>query len=182
MSVPAAWRCGLAVLALLSPADCKRQNAYIAPLPTVAGAQPLHQSVILAVPLALAGPAIALAALNLANNFHAQVGLVLLIALATKNVILIVGVARERRRIDRIPIIQATVEAARTGFRPIVMTSFAFLGRCCRWLSPPVQGLSTRIPGPERADRHARPPAWPCCLSVLFVMLQGIKERIRRTR
>ena len=50
----------------------------------------------------------------------------LLIALSAKNAILIVEVARERRA-EGEPIVEAAVEAARTRFRPILMTSFAFL-------------------------------------------------------
>ena len=57
-------------------------------------------AVILAVPLALSGPAIALTAVGLANNIYTQIGLMLLIALGAKNAILIVEVARERRLID----------------------------------------------------------------------------------
>ncbi len=51
----------------------------------------------------------------------------LLIALAAKNAILIVEVARERRMDEGEPIMQAAVDAARARFRPILMTSFAFI-------------------------------------------------------
>jgi hydrophobic/amphiphilic exporter-1 (mainly G- bacteria), HAE1 family len=84
-------------------------------------------SVILAVPLSLIGPAIALTALGLANNLYTQIGLVLLIALSAKNAILIVEVARERRVRHGATVVQAAVDAARVRFRPIVMTSFAFI-------------------------------------------------------
>jgi HAE1 family hydrophobic/amphiphilic exporter-1 len=83
-------------------------------------------AVIFAVPLALLGPAIALASVGLPNNLYTQIGLMLLIALSAKNAILIVEVARERRIIDRISIFDAAVDAARTRFRPILMTSIAF--------------------------------------------------------
>ena len=84
-------------------------------------------SVILAVPLSLIGPAVALTALGVANNLYTQIGLVLLIALSAKNAILIVQVARERRVIEGEPILAAAIDAARTRFRPIIMTSFAFI-------------------------------------------------------
>jgi hydrophobic/amphiphilic exporter-1 (mainly G- bacteria), HAE1 family len=84
-------------------------------------------SVILAVPLSLIGPAIALGSLGLDNNLYTQIGLVLLIALSAKNAILIVEVARERRILHGEPIHDAAVNAARDRFRPILMTSFAFI-------------------------------------------------------
>jgi HAE1 family hydrophobic/amphiphilic exporter-1 len=84
-------------------------------------------SVILAVPLSLLGPVIALSSLGLANNLYTQIGLVLLIALSAKNAILIVEVARERRILHGDSILTAAAEAARTRFRPILMTSFAFI-------------------------------------------------------
>jgi HAE1 family hydrophobic/amphiphilic exporter-1 len=84
-------------------------------------------SVILAVPLSLIGPAIALTGLGVANNLYTQIGIVLLIALSSKNAILIVEVARQRRVIEGESILEAAVSAARTRFRPIVMTSFAFI-------------------------------------------------------
>jgi HAE1 family hydrophobic/amphiphilic exporter-1 len=52
---------------------------------------------------------------------------VLLIALSAKNAILIVEVARERRVVHGEPILEAAVSAARARFRPIIMTSFAFI-------------------------------------------------------
>jgi HAE1 family hydrophobic/amphiphilic exporter-1 len=87
----------------------------------------LPLAVISAVPLALLGPVTTLTSLGVDNNLYVQIGLMLLIALSAKNGILIVEVARERRIIDRKPILEAAVEAARTRFRPILMTSFAFI-------------------------------------------------------
>jgi HAE1 family hydrophobic/amphiphilic exporter-1 len=83
-------------------------------------------SVILAVPLSLIGPVSVLTALEIDNNLYVQIGLVLLIALSAKNAILIVEVAREVRAEGK-AIIESAVEAARARFRPIVMTSFAFI-------------------------------------------------------
>ncbi|HTO62449.1 MAG TPA: efflux RND transporter permease subunit [Bradyrhizobium sp.] len=84
-------------------------------------------SVLLAVPLALLGTVGALTALGLANNIYTQIGLVLLIAMAAKNAILIVEVAREQRSSQGKTIMEAAVLAAKTRFRPIIMTSFAFI-------------------------------------------------------
>jgi len=87
----------------------------------------LPVAVLLAVPLSLVGPVSALKGLGIDNNLYTQIGLVLLIALSAKNAILIVEVARERRIFDGKPIIEAVIEAARARFRPILMTSFAFI-------------------------------------------------------
>ena len=84
-------------------------------------------AVLLAVPLALLGTVAALTALGLANNLYTQIGLVLLIALAAKNAILVVEVAREERQMHGKTLQEAAVLAAKTRFRPIIMTSFAFI-------------------------------------------------------
>ncbi len=84
-------------------------------------------SVILAVPLALLGPVSVLTALGLDNNLYTQIGVMLLIALAAKNAILIVEVARHARVNEGKSILDAAVEGAHTRFRPILMTSFAFI-------------------------------------------------------
>jgi HAE1 family hydrophobic/amphiphilic exporter-1 len=83
-------------------------------------------SVILSVPLALVGPVSVLTGLKIDNNLYVQIGLVLLIALSAKNAILIVEVARELRA-EGEAIAESAVEAARARFRPIIMTSFAFI-------------------------------------------------------
>jgi HAE1 family hydrophobic/amphiphilic exporter-1 len=87
----------------------------------------LPLAVLSAVPLALVGPVLALTGLGVANNLYTQIGLMLLIALSAKNGILIVEVAREQRMILGKTILEAAVEASRTRFRPILMTSLAFI-------------------------------------------------------
>jgi hydrophobic/amphiphilic exporter-1 (mainly G- bacteria), HAE1 family len=83
-------------------------------------------AVVLVVPLALLGTAIAVALRGGDNNVYTQIGVVLLIALASKNAILIVEFARELRAAGR-TVQEAAIEAARLRFRPILMTSFAFI-------------------------------------------------------
>jgi HAE1 family hydrophobic/amphiphilic exporter-1 len=84
-------------------------------------------SIVLSVPLALVGPASILIALKIDANLYVQIGLILLIALSAKNAILIVEVAREKRLVEKLPVVQSAVEAARARFRPILMTSIAFI-------------------------------------------------------
>ncbi len=83
-------------------------------------------AVILVVPLALLGTVTAVAARGMDVNVYTQIGIVLIIALASKNAILIVEVARELREHGK-SITDAAAEAARLRFRPILMTSFAFI-------------------------------------------------------
>ena len=84
-------------------------------------------AVILSVPLALLATAAALLALGVANNLYTQIGMILLIALSSKNAILIVEFARDLRRREGHDILDAAATAARRRFRPIVMTSLAFI-------------------------------------------------------
>jgi hydrophobic/amphiphilic exporter-1 (mainly G- bacteria), HAE1 family len=83
-------------------------------------------SVILAVPLSVIGPVAVLSALRIENNLYVQIGIMLLIALSAKNAILIVEVARERHA-QGASALDAAIDGARARFRPILMTSFAFI-------------------------------------------------------
>jgi hydrophobic/amphiphilic exporter-1 (mainly G- bacteria), HAE1 family len=82
--------------------------------------------VLLAVPVALLGAIGAVALRGLQNDVYCQVGLVMLIGLASKNAILIVEFA-EQLRANGMSTVEAAVEAARIRLRPILMTSLAFI-------------------------------------------------------
>ncbi len=83
-------------------------------------------SVLLAVPVALFGSIIALAITGQQNSVYSQIGLITLIGLAAKNAILIVEFCKDR--VDNgMAVIPATLEAVKLRFRPILMTSFAFI-------------------------------------------------------
>jgi hydrophobe/amphiphile efflux-1 (HAE1) family protein len=86
----------------------------------------LPLAVIMAVPFALAGALLAVLFRGMPNDIYFQVGLITLIGLAAKNAILIVEFASQKMR-EGMPVAQAAVEAARLRFRPIVMTSMAFV-------------------------------------------------------
>jgi HAE1 family hydrophobic/amphiphilic exporter-1 len=78
------------------------------------------------VPTAALGALAAQALRGLDNDIFCQIGLVMLVGLASKNAILIVGFAKVLRDQGR-PVEDAALEAARIRLRPILMTSFAFL-------------------------------------------------------
>ena len=94
-------------------------------------------AVVLVVPMALVGVLLALMMPGFDNNLYTQVGLILMIGLACKNAILIVEFARQLQA-EGMSATEAAVEATRRRFRPIIMTSFAFilgvvpLPRCLR--------------------------------------------------
>jgi hydrophobic/amphiphilic exporter-1 (mainly G- bacteria), HAE1 family len=83
-------------------------------------------AVILVVPVALVGVLLALISRGFGNDLYTQIGLILMIALASKNAILIVEYARELHH-GGMTASDAAIEATRRRFRPIVMTSFAFI-------------------------------------------------------
>lgn len=83
-------------------------------------------SVMLAVPLGMLGSVLLVSGLGMPNDVYFQVGIVTVIGLSAKNAILIVEFAKDAYARGA-TLIDATLEAARLRFRPILMTSFAFV-------------------------------------------------------
>ncbi len=141
----------------------------------------LPLAVILGVPLALLGTVGTLTALGAANNLYTQIGLILLIALGSKNAILVVEYARQRRA-EGMDIVAAAVEGARLRFRPILMTSFAFILGVMPLVFATGAGAGARrsIGIPVFSGMIAS-----TCLVVVFVpsfyvVMQRLEERRRR--
>jgi HAE1 family hydrophobic/amphiphilic exporter-1 len=83
-------------------------------------------SVLLTLPVAVLGAFLALWLRGMDNDVYAQIGLIMIIGLSAKNAILIVEYAKTDLERGR-PLVDATLGAARVRFRPILMTSFAFI-------------------------------------------------------
>ncbi|MET3038163.1 efflux RND transporter permease subunit [Chryseobacterium sp. NRRL B-14859] len=91
-------------------------ESFILPLP-----------VILSLPVGIFGAFLCLKLLGLENNIYAQVAMVMLIGLLGKNAVLIVEFAVQKKAEEGIPVAKAAIEGAAIRFRPILMTSFAFI-------------------------------------------------------
>ncbi len=83
-------------------------------------------AVLLSLPPGIFGSFMLLKLMGLANDIYAQIALIMLIGLLGKNAILIVEFAIQRQRQGK-PVLSAAIEGAKVRFRPILMTSFAFI-------------------------------------------------------
>jgi hydrophobic/amphiphilic exporter-1 (mainly G- bacteria), HAE1 family len=83
-------------------------------------------AVILSLPAGVFGSFLLLKVLGLANDIYAQMGLIMLVGLLGKNAVLIVEFAVQKHQ-QGANVIDAAIEGARVRFRPILMTSFAFI-------------------------------------------------------
>ncbi|MFO0900772.1 MAG: efflux RND transporter permease subunit [Pirellulales bacterium] len=86
----------------------------------------LPLAVIVSLPVGLFGSFLFLQAMGLANDVYAQIGLVMLVGLLGKNAILIVEFAVQRHH-EGVSLKEAAIEGGKLRFRPILMTSFAFI-------------------------------------------------------
>ena len=102
-------------------------------------------SVLLGTPFAMAGALLGTWLLGLTNNIYTQIGIVLLIGLAAKNSILIVEFAKMKHDEGHLAPAEAAMEGARLRFRPILMTSFAFILGTLPLLFASGSGAASRI-------------------------------------
>jgi len=86
----------------------------------------LPLAVIMSLPVGIFGSFLFLQAMGLANDVYAQIGLVMLVGLLGKNAILIVEFAVQRHH-EGVSLKDAAIEGGKLRFRPILMTSFAFI-------------------------------------------------------
>ena len=86
----------------------------------------LPLAVVLSLPAGIFGSFLLIKLMGLANNIYAQVGLVMLVGLLGKNAVLIVEFAVQKHE-EGMSVRDAAIEGAKVRFRPILMTSFAFI-------------------------------------------------------
>lgn len=138
-------------------------------------------AVVLVVPIALTGVLLALIVRGYDNNLFTQVGLVLMIALSSKNAILIVEFARDLHKEGK-SITEAAIEATRRRFRPIVMTSFAFILGVVPLVvalgagSASQRAIGTVVFGGMLSSTLLAIPFVP----VFYVLMEGLSERLRK--
>ncbi|TDW97185.1 efflux RND transporter permease subunit [Dinghuibacter silviterrae] len=138
----------------------------------------LPLAVLLSLPVGLTGQLLFARLFGLDKNIYMQVCMVMLIGLLSKNAILIVEFAIDRRRLG-MPLVQSAIEGAQARLRPILMTSFAFIfGLMPLMFSSGVGAHGNRSIGTGAIGGMLTGTILGVFLTpVLYVLFQGLQER-----